>query len=196
MPVMMRFQVPSRAQSLNHKPIPQVNSLASKLIDGKDAWVIRQFDLKNCKLRDQRIGIHVIDRTPLDPLAFTELADMKSKAIAISAGLSPGQSLRRPVNGHIVLLTGQPEDMEARVIGRHKQSQADVIRRMQDTLLSIFGYTEVSLIDTFGLSISQVVKLVSKTIYFEEYVPLDLSSILLNIENSESKAEKGKEVVA
>jgi hypothetical protein len=35
MPVMMRFQVPSRAQSLNHKPIPQVNSLASKLIDGK-----------------------------------------------------------------------------------------------------------------------------------------------------------------
>src|SRR3954451_1124875 len=35
MPVMMRFQVPSRAQSLNHKPIPQVNSLTSKLIDGK-----------------------------------------------------------------------------------------------------------------------------------------------------------------
>jgi hypothetical protein len=34
---MMRFQVPSRAQSLNHKPIPQVNSLASKLIDGKPA---------------------------------------------------------------------------------------------------------------------------------------------------------------
>jgi hypothetical protein len=37
MPVMMRFQVPSRAQSLNHKPFPQVNSLASKLIDGKMA---------------------------------------------------------------------------------------------------------------------------------------------------------------
>jgi hypothetical protein len=32
---MMRLQVPSRAQSLNHKPIPQVNSLASKLMDGK-----------------------------------------------------------------------------------------------------------------------------------------------------------------
>src|SRR3954453_3161883 len=40
MPVMMRFQVPSRAQSLNHKPIPQVNSLASKLIDGKVHWVL------------------------------------------------------------------------------------------------------------------------------------------------------------
>src|SRR3954468_15581765 len=37
MPVMMRFQVPSRAQSLNHKQIPQVNSLASKLMDGKGA---------------------------------------------------------------------------------------------------------------------------------------------------------------
>jgi hypothetical protein len=39
MPVMMRFQVPSRAQSLNHKPFPQVNSLASKLIDGKGKFL-------------------------------------------------------------------------------------------------------------------------------------------------------------
>src|SRR3954447_19411160 len=35
MPSMMRFQVPPRADSLNHKPIRHVNNLLLKLIDGK-----------------------------------------------------------------------------------------------------------------------------------------------------------------
>src|SRR3954453_7106301 len=36
-PSMMRFQVPPRADSLNHKPIRHVNNLLLKLIDGKVA---------------------------------------------------------------------------------------------------------------------------------------------------------------
>jgi hypothetical protein len=32
----MRFQLPPRPESLNHIPIPYVNSLSVKLIDGKD----------------------------------------------------------------------------------------------------------------------------------------------------------------
>jgi hypothetical protein len=32
---MMRFQLPPRPESLNHIPIPYVNSLSAKLIDGK-----------------------------------------------------------------------------------------------------------------------------------------------------------------
>jgi 7-keto-8-aminopelargonate synthetase-like enzyme len=32
---MMRFQLPSRPESLNHIPIPYVNNLSEKLIDGK-----------------------------------------------------------------------------------------------------------------------------------------------------------------
>src|SRR3954468_11673367 len=40
MPSMMRFQVPPRADSLNHKPIRHVNNLLLILIDGKefDPW--------------------------------------------------------------------------------------------------------------------------------------------------------------
>jgi hypothetical protein len=37
MPSMMRFQVPPRADSLNHTPIRHVNNLLLKLIDGKPA---------------------------------------------------------------------------------------------------------------------------------------------------------------
>ena len=35
MPFMMRFQGPPRAEPLNHTPIPHVNNLPAKLIDGK-----------------------------------------------------------------------------------------------------------------------------------------------------------------
>jgi hypothetical protein len=35
MPSMMRFQVPPRADSLNHTPTRHVNNLPLKLIDGK-----------------------------------------------------------------------------------------------------------------------------------------------------------------
>jgi len=38
---MMRFQVPPRADSLNHTPIRYVNNLLLKLIDGKTPWLIR-----------------------------------------------------------------------------------------------------------------------------------------------------------
>jgi hypothetical protein len=37
MPSMMRFQVPPRADSLNHTPVPHVNNLLLKLIDSKVA---------------------------------------------------------------------------------------------------------------------------------------------------------------
>src|SRR3954469_25878745 len=38
MPFMMRFQVPPRAESLNHTLIPHVKSFPSKLIDDKGRW--------------------------------------------------------------------------------------------------------------------------------------------------------------
>jgi hypothetical protein len=42
MPFMMRFQGPPRAESLNHTLIPHVNSLPSKLIDGKQDHTLSQ----------------------------------------------------------------------------------------------------------------------------------------------------------
>jgi hypothetical protein len=147
-----------------------------------DQWIIHQFDLKNHKLLDQRIGIHIVDRTPLDPLAFTETSDIKKKAGMIAQGLSPGKAARRPQDGHIILLTGAPDDMEARAIGRHKQSRADVIGEMQQKLRQIFDGSSATIIETLGLSIPQVVKRVAQTILLDTYSPVDLSEVLRRIE--------------
>ncbi len=150
-----------------------------------DNWIIHQFDLKNCKLLDQRIGIHVVDRTPLDPLAFTETKDMNIKAATIAKGLSPGMSARRPQDGHIILLTGAPDDMEARAIGRHKQSPADIIGEMQEKLKQILNGSQITVIDTLGLSIPNVIKRVAQTILLEDYAPVDLAVVLKSVEDGE-----------
>jgi hypothetical protein len=150
-----------------------------------DKWIIHQFDLKNCKLLDQRIGIHVVDRTPLDPLAFTETKDMNTKAAAIAKGLSPGMSARRPQDGHIILLTGAPDDMEARAIGRHKQSPVYIIREMQEKLKQILNGLQITVIDTLGLSIPDVIKRVARTILLEGYSPVDLCAVLRRVEDGE-----------
>jgi hypothetical protein len=40
----MWFQGPPKAEPLNHTPIPHVNSLPSKLMDGKIAGLTARFD--------------------------------------------------------------------------------------------------------------------------------------------------------
>jgi hypothetical protein len=124
-----------------------------------------------------------VDRTPLDPLAFTETKDMNTKAAAIAKGLSPGMSARRPQDGHIILLTGAPDDMEARAIGRHKQSPAYIIREMQEKLKQILNGLQITVIDTLGLSIPDVIKRVARTILLEGYSPVDLCAVLGRVED-------------
>ena len=146
-----------------------------------DHWIIQQFNLKNAKLLDQRTGIHLVDRTPLDPLAFTEPADVPAKAAAISRGLSPGHSVRRAQAGHVIRLVGSPDDMESRVIGRHKQSKAALIGEMQERLKVVFQSPDVSVVDTAGMSIPQVVKRVARIVLLEPHRAIDLSELLETI---------------
>src|SRR4029077_8485319 len=92
-----------------------------------DAWLFKQFNNKNFKLVQTGPGIHVVDRTPLDPIAFTEDKEIKGKATAILKNLSPGRSKRKIQDGCVIRLHGEPQEMEARVVGRHKQSSASII---------------------------------------------------------------------
>jgi hypothetical protein len=151
--------------------------------DKLDEWIARQFDLRNCVLIDQKIGIHVCDRSPLDPISFTDDKQMPAKAEFILKHLSPGKAMRRAQNGQIIFLTGKPEDLEARVVGRHKYSGADLIADMQTKLGRIFKDPTFN-IDTTGLSISQVIKRVARIIFLSEYKPVDLGERLIEIEKN------------
>jgi hypothetical protein len=58
MPSMMRFQLPPRPESLNHTPIPYVNNLSAKLIDGKLFFYIWTIDFIYSIILDARILIY------------------------------------------------------------------------------------------------------------------------------------------
>lgn len=152
-----------------------------------DRWIADQFEQRNSILIDEKIGIHVCDRTPLDPLSFNDDEDLPSKAKFIKERLSPGMSHRLVQSGQVILLKGAPEDLEARVVGRHKQSSADLIGDLQSRLKRIFAMNDPPIvIDTFGLSIAEVVKRVARVILLDQYKPSDLAGRLEQIESGQA----------
>jgi hypothetical protein len=115
-----------------------------------DYWTIRtkKFDVDRAK------GIHVCDRTPLDPISFNKKEERPAKAKRIRRGLSPGKSKREPHQGQVILLTGEARELETRVVGRHKNSPEAVIEGLQTSLLEILDDSENGLIkiDTSNLA--------------------------------------------
>jgi hypothetical protein len=150
--------------------------LTEKERSSLDEWIARQFNLKNFRLRQQRSGIHVIDRSPLDPLSFTEEKLIPEKVQFIKRAVSPGDSCRTIQSGHVIFLTGDPDEMEARVVGRNKESKAELIRDMQQKLSKIFR--DASVVNTTGSTVYDVIKRVARIVLLEPYRPADLSALL------------------
>ncbi|MCW8916750.1 MAG: SIR2 family protein [Magnetovibrio sp.] len=169
--------------------LPELAKSWKKLSDSEkeaiDEWVVRQFYLKNSALVERNSGIHVIDRTPLDPISFTSVDKMPQKATSMLEGMSPAASRRTAQPGHVIVLTGDAEDMEARVVGRHKESDASDIAEMQKKLCQIFNNGEPrSEVHTLGLSIHEVVKRVARIILLDDYDPADIDATLNQIKNN------------
>lgn len=147
-----------------------------------DAWVISQFRLKNDKLRELAEGdgvIAIVDRPPLDPLAFTPPNEWSAKAKLLLDAICPDRMW--PIEkGVVILLTGNPVELSARVkaTGRNDYTAAR-LSLMQETLLKIYPEMGgVRLIDTVGMSVEEVTRRVAELIFREEYSPSDLHSQL------------------
>lgn len=144
-----------------------------------DDWILRQFVIKNNSLLERREGIIVVDRPPLDPLSFTDKPSLASKARKMIEAFRPGKAKRHIVSGKVILLKGEPNELEGRVIGRHKESSASVIEELQKNLMDI--YDSADIIETTGSSIHSVVKSISKKIHLEDYSEIDLDGYLCSI---------------
>jgi hypothetical protein len=71
MPFIMWFQGPPKAEPLNHTPIPHVNSLPSKLIDGKGAGSNLQAVMNLCAKRQFPYGLSQLAVPRVDKLHGT-----------------------------------------------------------------------------------------------------------------------------
>lgn len=140
-----------------------------------DDWIVGQFELKNTKLRRQKEGIFLIDRGPLDPLAFTPENEKVSKAKRLKEAYSPGQSNHETQSGMLIFLVGDSEELEIRMrlTGRDNYD-ATRLERMREDLIDVYGNNNLNVVNTKGLTVDEVVRKVAEIVHLEEYVPTDL----------------------
>jgi hypothetical protein len=145
-----------------------------------DSWIDKQFKIKNDKLRHEKFGIALIDRPPMDPLAFKSVAERPSKAKALLNTICPGGKWE-VVDGTVIFLRGDPKELAARVLvtGRPGYDK-DKLKKMEEDLDTIYKGEGVRVIDTRGMSIADVAKRVSEIIHIDEYRPFEIDAALKN----------------
>jgi hypothetical protein len=134
------------------------DSLTNAEREEADDWIVKQFALKNDRLRHESLGVFVIDRPPLDPLAFTPVKNRAAKAKLLRDVICPGGKWS-VVDGMVMFFKGESSQLAPRVVamGRDEYT-AEKLQAMQNDLSQIYEGTGVMTLDTRGLSTSEVTK--------------------------------------
>jgi hypothetical protein len=147
-------------------------------LEEADNWIASQFKIKNDKLRHDKYGIALVDRPPLDPLAFTQASELPAKAKRLWDTISFGGKLSI-ANGTIILLVGDAKELAARVIATGRDGYtAAKLSKMEADLHNLYKGDGVRVIETRGRSIAEVAKMVSEIIHFDEYRPFNFTECL------------------
>ena len=143
-----------------------------------DDWIDRQFGHKNALMHRDAGHIILVDRTPLDPLAFAfENEEGRLKSIRAMFWSSERKAYDL-VGGQIILMTGTPQVLEMRVRQRHKDGSVDYVNALQQRFLALWGKTHTRIVSTVDLPLFSVVRRIARIVHFEDYVRADLSDYL------------------
>jgi len=162
------------------------NELSEEERISADNWILDQFRLKNNNLTRQKIGIFMIDRSPLDPLAFTQADKWANKAEQLLNKMSPGQSEWKVEPGCVILLLGDAKELSLRMkLTQRTGYTSDKLKEMEDALKNVYNSNEASAhhIDTCGLSASEVAQRIAEIVHLEEYTEINLHKRLEEIKS-------------
>jgi energy-coupling factor transporter ATP-binding protein EcfA2 len=139
-----------------------------------NAWLNRQFRLKNRRLLRAEIGIHVVDRSPLDPLTYQDtISKQRQRATDLRRGL------RSPVAaGHVIRFIGPADVLALRLILLQKDLEPDVIGRIATRTDLLYQGEGVTTIDTTNRTLLDVAKEVSDLIHLRDVTVQDLDGML------------------
>lgn len=140
-------------------------------------WIAEQFRKKNLALLQCDEGIHLVDRSPLDPLTFGNPDDRPEKARNLMKKVM-GQS--KPIApGHIIFLDSTLDDLKVRNSYKHKYWPDDEYQKLLTGLEEIYGpIDKKTTVGTHGRSIGEVVREIARVIFLEDYKEVDLGSEL------------------
>jgi hypothetical protein len=147
-----------------------------------DDWIIEQLRLKNARFEKAKVGIHVMDRAPLDAFAFTPTDQRTQKAETIhKIACHYGNRVHEFVDACLLLLTGQPSELSVRQKWRGRGGGPEYIRKQQEVLLETYccpGNSGARIVNTEGKELRAVVKDVVRVMYLEPYNAFKFSNRL------------------
>jgi deoxyadenosine/deoxycytidine kinase len=159
------------------------NQLLPEELEKVDNWILEQLRLKNGRFEGAHLGLHLMDRAPLDALAFTPEHEHREKAMKIFNVACAGAS-GKPHDfcpGKLIFLKGRPYDLLTRQKWRGRDGDEDYISQQQTALLEVYNTQDPSLtsiVETSGLSVEMVVKKVLRIIHLEPYQEFNFTTRL------------------
>ena len=152
------------------------SDLTTEELEPVDNWILGQVRKKNRRFQESTLGIHVMDRAPLDAFAFVAEDKYQAKAVQlIDVACAAASGRPRPfVDAALILLIGDPATLFRRQLRRGRGGDENYIRKQQEALKSVYcdcNYGAACRIETGGLSIDFVTKEIVRAIFMRPYVP-------------------------
>jgi hypothetical protein len=147
-----------------------------------DQWIDEQFRYKNNNVRRREAGVFVLDRGPLDPLAFAHKKDWGQRARRFLETVCPKGDDIRVEPGVVILLRDDPKELEIRMrltdrTGYTKQRLSE----MESVLREVYGPSDIIELNTAGLKAVEVASQLAEIIHLRDSKAIDLHQKLLNI---------------
>lgn len=164
------------------------DSLTSEQEADVDSWILHQVGLKNRKMiassNGNPVGIHLIDRCPLDAITFTQAAGWADKAQQLLDVICPGQATRKTYDGQLILMKGDPAEIRIRAATREKEVTVGYTRRLNEALEKLYCGQGTVVLDVERMSVQDVVKAVARIIFFNDtYKERGLHQLLLDVKH-------------
>lgn len=167
------------------------DALTRKEEEKVNNWIVNQFRIKNDRLRHEKFSIALVDRPPMDPLAFTTPAKRPAKAKVLLDTISAGGKWKI-ADGIVIVLTGDPKELAARVLATGRDGYtAKKLAKMEKDLRSVYNGDGVTVVETRGKSVADVTRRVSEIIHFDDYKPFTFARRLKAFESSPKKTKAG-----
>jgi len=132
-----------------------------------DEWIAKQFHEKNHILIDEKIGLIVSDRCPLDPFVFTSHDKWVDKAHFLRERVCPGIGTKL-LPGHIILLIDDPVAMDLRVRKTNKKYREAELKEMQDSLIHLYDMKGVTRVDCRFRTLHDIMKEIGRIIHLSD----------------------------
>lgn len=156
-----------------------------------DNWIIDQWYIKNNKLLDcaEKPNLIIVDRGPLDMLAFTPKGQWQSKSRMILNGISPRMANRKLCSAEVIFLEGDPAIMAARSILIQRDTDKNNLQKQQKLIHYIYAKAGNALktIDTRNKEKGDVVRAIARIIFLEDYEEAPLHNMLIDFMNGDTK---------